>query len=165
MSKLNDWFQALAALGVLAGLVLVAYELNQSTSVAKAEHSRETFLAWIDIASMEMEGELAKVVIKSYEQPDQLTAEELYNLNAWLIGVTSVYVYGNDAMQLGVSTEFSIIDEPYARYLFGSRFARHWFERNKSWLGTDNVEVINRVIQDSPVMTEWPRLEEYYSHP
>lgn len=165
LSQLNEWLQVLAAIGVLAGLVLVAYEVNQNTSVAMAEHSRETYLAWIDIASMEMEGDLAGIVIKSYEQPDQLTAEELYKLNAWLISIMSVYVYGHDAMRFGVTTEFATLDEPYAKYLFGSRYARHWFERNKSWLGAENVEVINRVITETPVLTEWPRLSEYYSEP
>lgn len=164
-SKLNEWLQIIASLGVLAGLVLVAYELKQSNSVAQAEHSRETYFAWLDIATIEMEGGMGRVVIKSYEEPDQLTSEELYDLNAWLISIMSLYAYGNDADKLGVSSQFSAIDEPYARYLFGSRYARHWFERNKFWLGSENEEVIGRVIQETPVMTKWPRFDEYYSHP
>jgi hypothetical protein len=164
-SKLNEWLQVLAALGVIAGLVLVAYELKQNTSVAQAEHSRETYLAWLEIAAIEMEGDLGSVVIKSYEEPDQLTSEDLYDLNAWLISIMSVYAYGNDASELGISVQFSVINEEYAQYLFGSRYARQWFDRNRSWLGPENEEVISRVIQNTPVLTSWPRFDEYYSHP
>ncbi len=164
-SKLNERLQIIASLAVLAGLVLVAYELEQSNSVALAEHSRETYLAWLDLATIEVEGDLGRVVIKSYEEPDQLTSEELYDLNAWLISIMSLYAYGNKADELGFSVQSPVIDEPYARYLFGSRYARHWFERNKSWIGTKDEEVISRVIQEAPVMTKWPRFDEYYSHP
>jgi hypothetical protein len=164
-SKVNDWLQIIASLGVLAGLILVAFELKQNTAVAEAEHSRVTYLTWLDIAAIEMEGDLGRVVIKSYEEPDELTGEDLYSLNAWLISIMSLYAYGSDAMELDISIQFSVIDEDYARYLFGTRYARHWFERNRSWLGAANVEVIERVIQESPIMTEWPRLDEYYSPP
>ena len=75
----------------------------------------------------------------------------------------SLYAYGHEARELGISIEFAVIEEPYARYLFGTRYARHWFQRNKNWLGAENVEVISSVIKETPVMTKWPRLEEYYS--
>ncbi len=164
-SKLNEWLQILASLGVLAGLILVAYELQQNTSVAKAEHSRDAFYAWLEIANIEMQGDLGRVVIKSYEEPDRLTPEDLYKLNAWLISIMSLYAYGQDANELGVAVRFSVIDDWYAEYLFGSKYSRHWFERNKGWLGEGNVEIITRVIQETPVMTEWPRSQEYFSQP
>ena len=164
-SRANDWLQIIASLGVLAGLILVAFELRQNTSIAEAEHTRATFLAWLDVANIEVQGNLSATIIKSYEDPENLTPEELYNLNAWLISVMSIYAYGSYASSLGVSVQFSAIDEEYATYLFGSRYARHWFERNRSWLGDQNEEMISYVIQTNPIMTSWPRSEEYYSEP
>jgi len=88
-SKLNNYLQVLASVGVLIGLFVVAYELRQNTSIAAAEHSRELHLAWIDIASFESESNIVEVVIKSVEHPDSLTAEDLYKLNSWLINILS----------------------------------------------------------------------------
>jgi hypothetical protein len=163
LSKLNDRLQTIASLGVLVGLALVAYELRQTTAISQAEHARETYLAWLDIADIELQGDLAPIIIRSYTEPDQLTADELYKLNSWLISVMSIYVYGNNAKELGVAAGFATIDIPYATYLFGSRFARHWFERNRLWLGEENIETIEQVIRDTPVMDRWPRYDEYYS--
>ncbi len=164
-SKLNERLQIIASLAVFLGLILVVYELKLSNSVALAEHTRDAYYAWLDIASIEMEGDLGRVVIKSYEEPDKLTSEELFKLNAWLISIMSLFAYGHVADELGFSTIPPLIDEPYARYLFGSRYARQWFERNKFWVGTKNAEIISRVIQETPVMTKWPRYDEYYSNP
>jgi len=53
-SKLNSYLQVLASVGVLIGLLVVAYELRQNTAIAAAEHSRELHLAWIGVASFEL---------------------------------------------------------------------------------------------------------------
>jgi len=164
-SKLNDLLQILASCGVLVGLFVVAYELKQNTTIAAAEQSRETFTVWTDVAAINVETDIGMVVIKSVDQPDNLTAEELFRLNAWYVMILSIYASNERADDLGVSAVTTIIDEPYANYLFASRYSRHWFERNKWWLGARNVEVISRVIQTTPVATEWQRLGEYYSSP
>jgi hypothetical protein len=79
--------------------------------------------------------------------------------------ILSIYASNERADDLGVAAFTAVIDEPYANYLFASRYSRHWFERNKWWLGAHNVEVISRVIEKTPVATEWQRLGEYYSPP
>lgn len=164
-SKLNNYVQIQATLGVLVGLFVVAYELRQNTTLAAAEHSRELYSAWIDIASFEAENNIGEVVIKSVEQPDSLTAEDLYKLNLWLINIMSIYTSGYEANESGIPSNFSDVGESYGRYLFASRYSRHWFERNKFWLGAGNVETISQVIESTPVATKWQRLEEYYSQP
>lgn len=164
-SKLNNYLQILASSGVLIGLIVVSYELRQNTAIAAVEHSRELYLSWIDIASFEGENNIGEVVIKSVEQPDSLTAEELYKLNLWLINILSIYTSGYDANENGIPSRYSSLGESYAEYLFASRYSRHWFERNKIWLRAGNVETISRVIESTPVSTKWQRMEEYYSQP
>jgi len=105
------------------------------------------------------------VVIKSVEQPDNLTAEDIYTLNLWLINIMSIYASGHEANEMGIPSAYSSFTEPYAAYLFASRYSRHWFERNKFWLGTQHAETIARVIESTPVATKWQRFEEYYSQP
>jgi hypothetical protein len=82
-AKLNDWLQILASCGVLIGLFVVAYELKQNTAIAAAEHSREMFIVWTNVAAMDIETDIGTVVVKSVDQPDNLTAEELFRLNSW----------------------------------------------------------------------------------
>lgn len=163
--KLNNWLQILASVGVLIGLLVVAYELNQARRIATAEASQTFFLSWLDVSALEIESELGQIVIKSYERPDELTADDIYKLNSWMIMVMSMYASVEPLWKLGIAAEnVNAMDDAYAEYLFGSRYARHWFERNKSWLGERNAEVISRVIESTPIATEWKRLEEYYAY-
>lgn len=164
-SKLNNYIQILASFGVLVGLFVVAYELRQNTTIAAAEHSRELYLAWIDLASFENESNISEVLVRSVEQPDSLTAEDLYKLNSWFVSVLAIYVSGYEANEMGIPSQFSSLDETFATYLFASKYSRHWFERSKYWLGPENTETITRVIETTPVATKWQRLEEYYSQP
>jgi hypothetical protein len=164
-SKLSNLFQILASIGVLIGLIAIAVELKQNTAIATAEHTREFFLAWLDVSALEVESDIGEIVIKSIEQPDSLTADDLYKLNSWLIMIMSLYASMTPLVELGIAEEVSTMDEAYAGYLFASKYSRQWFERNRRWLGAQNEEVISRAIESTPVSTKWRRLEEYYSQP
>lgn len=165
-SKLNDKLQIFTSIGVLIGPFVVAYELNQARRIATAESSQAFFLAWLDVSSLEIESELGQLVIKPYEQPDELTADDVYKLNSWMIMVMSMYASVEPLLDLGIAdNNVNAMDDVYAEYLFGSRYARDWFERNKSWLGDRNVEIISHAIETTPVATKWKRLDEYYSQP
>lgn len=163
--KLNDRLQILASIGVLIGLLIVAYEMNQTRRIATADSSQAFFLAWLEVSASELETNIGEIVMKSYERPDDLTADDIYKLNSWLIMVMSLYASVEPLMELDIADNVNAMDDSYAKYLFGSRYSRQWFERNKSWLGKKNVEVISRVIQSTPVSTKWTRLEEYHSQP
>jgi len=77
-----DWISVLANLGVVAGLVLVAYEVRQATLQAEAEASHafatETQVARKDIA---LSPDLADVYVKATTKGvDVLTPVERYRL-------------------------------------------------------------------------------------
>jgi len=80
-----DWISVLANLGVVAGLVLVAYEVRQATLQAEAEASHafatETQVARKDIA---LSPDLADVYVKATTKGvDVLTPVERYRLTEW----------------------------------------------------------------------------------
>ena len=45
MTKINPWLTFLANVGVIAGLVLVAVQINQNTEITKAQIANDYFLA------------------------------------------------------------------------------------------------------------------------
>ncbi len=159
-SRLNEWLQILASLGVLVGLIVVAYEIKQNTEVAEAEHYRESYSMWMHVATVEIESNIDEIFIKSIADPENLTSRDLVKLNAWFILVTSTYDNGARASELGIATPTGLISESDARYYFSSEISRQWFEANKHWLHPDNAEIISRVIETTPASSKWEPVED-----
>ena len=93
-SRLNEWLQILASLGVLIGLFVVAYEIKQNTEIARAEYYRETYNMWMHVSTVEIETGIDEIIVKSIADPESLSPGELFKLNAYFILVTSVYDNG-----------------------------------------------------------------------
>ncbi len=117
-SRLNEWLQILASLGVLIGLFVVAYEIKQNTEIARAEYYRESYNMWMHVSTVEIETGIDEIVVKSIADPESLSPGELFKLNAYFILVTSVYDSGARANEFGIATSTSLIGESDARYFF-----------------------------------------------
>ncbi len=153
--KLNEWLQIVASLGVLVGLLIVAYEVRQTTYVAKAEHTRAAYSMWIDLSGIELEADLDRAIITAIENPEQLTSRDKFKISSWLTAVVSVYDYSALASDLSDYSPLAVIQEEDAQLYFASEYARLWFESNKRWITPPTAEVISRVIEKTPVPTTW----------
>ena len=162
-SKLNEWLQIAASLGVLIGLLVVAYEIRQNTTVAQAEHSRAIYSLWVDLSGVELDTGVAEALITAIENQGQLTAADKFKLNSWLTAVVSVYDYTTLESNLGASLIQSTIDEEDARYYFASEYARDWFEFNKRWINPATSEVISRAIEELPTAKTYDEASGLYS--
>ncbi len=80
-SKINEWLQISASLGVLAGLLLVAYEIREFNRVATSESVREIEDCFNDVYMSEYETNISELIVKSVEEPGQLSAAEKLKLN------------------------------------------------------------------------------------
>lgn len=157
--KINDWLQLLAAVAVLAGLLLVVHEIRQNNDLARATTINDLYSGWVDFSKSEYESDILQLLIKSIEEPQDLTSLEQAKLNAYYIALTSLYgrwwamfLDYDFAYDPTVDTKFT------ARYYFGSRFARTWFHQNKVWLQDINpemTEIIGREIESSPPVTRF----------
>jgi hypothetical protein len=159
-SRLNEWLQILASLGVLIGLVVVAYEIKQNTETAQAEFYRESYSMWMHVSTVEIETDIDEILVKSITNPESLSPGELVELSAYFVLVMSIYDNGARAKELGIATPTSLIRELDARYYFSSEISRQWFEANKNWMRPENVEIISRVIHSTPATTKWEQVEE-----
>ena len=160
-SKIGDWIQILASLGVLIGLFAVAYELRQNSVFAQIEHSRENHRNWMQVSYLEIETDIFDSLVRSIEDPENLSAEDMFKLSAWMQMNMSILVYGDTANQAGVAASTSLMSEGAARYFFSSKFSRQWFAGNKAWLGKRQVDIISRVIESTPVAKSKEELFQY----
>jgi hypothetical protein len=81
-SKLGNWLQIGGNLGLIAGLVLVAVQINQNTEMTRAQMLSE---GWINAASnyYARAGENpASAIARAHTDPDRLTHEDMIVLDA-----------------------------------------------------------------------------------
>lgn len=92
ISRVNEKLQFFAAVGVLAGLILVAYEIRQNNDLAEADAVRAMLAGWQQIAVSEYATDISNLYIKSLEEPENLTPAEIGKMSAWLTAVMNQYM-------------------------------------------------------------------------
>ena len=158
-SPLSEWMQVLTSFGVLAGLLLVAYEIRQNTDFARAESSREVFAGWTDVSSTELETDIGDVFVRSIESPETLSSQDIFKLSSRYTMVLSQHDYGEEMYRIGISPVNAGLDEQDAEFYFSSKFSRLWFEVNKYWISAESEGIIAGFIKSTPVSTVWPEAE------
>jgi hypothetical protein len=154
-AKLNERLQLFASLSVLAGLLLVAYEVRQNNVLAQAEAVTAMQNGWEAISISEYETDIAVLRAKSIDEPENLTAPEIYKLNGWLTAV--VITLGRrvqfEDRGLGYaqgSGSTGEVDDAFDHYI-DNHFARIWYLENRSWMTQGITEIWDRRMNDGPV--------------
>ena len=133
LQKLNDWLQLGAALGVIAGLGLVAYELRQQHQLVRAELASDTFSAFQDVGRSLQSEPVAAAYAKSIMAPDTLTPEEQVIVEGLYLEMMNVFLIRQEYF---VSRGFFEIDRDQigiqgAGFIFAGDHGRNWWSENR----------------------------------
>jgi hypothetical protein len=130
--KTKEWLDIVAAIAIVAGLVLVAYEVRQANVVAKATADGSIYEAWEVFSMAEIETGINALYIRSIEDPASLTDVEVRDIGSYLNAVISLYSRQGRLTEWGLSTDpdYYTIGPGY----FEGQIARTWFDQNESWI-------------------------------
>lgn len=141
--SLGESLQLLGNVGVIVGILLLAYELNQNREFARIQFSTSNNAAFQEFERAMLNPELASVWAIAATDSASLTASEIRMLDAFLIGVLN---YWRDVWQLeqagliepGNTMERLQNEVPF--YL-GNAFGLVWWSDLKSsHTGADEIE-------------------------
>jgi len=148
--KLNRWFTMLVNLSVLAGIVLVAIQIQQNTDITKAQMANEYYLLDAQL-ELTMMGEFPALSLeKAIYFPDELNQEDAVILDRYFnFGILQLQRI-RKMIELGVADEE--LYQERARYLIwhlGNEAGRRWW--NQYALGEPNElsRDIETVLADS----------------
>ena len=79
--------EAAGVVSVVAGLLLVAYQINQANNFASAQARAEFSAGWRSVDSTRQSDNFADVLAKSIYHPGELTPGEILELDAYYTGV------------------------------------------------------------------------------
>ncbi len=79
-SKLNDYLQLAASIGVIIGLILVMYEIRETNKIAENQAAIEMNSLYSEWTKTMMDEDMAELWLKSIDRPEELTRVDLIRL-------------------------------------------------------------------------------------
>jgi hypothetical protein len=155
ISDINEYVQTTAALGAIVALLAVGYEIRQSNMIATRETLSTNWSNAVIAEQASMESGIAKTRAKAMIKADDLTLEEMIDLDSFLTAF--VYNYHHDYIALDINgtpelvdiiVEDLVLDAPI---YFGNSFARAWYLENKTWMHPDIMAAIDRGLKEVAV--------------
>lgn len=149
--KVNKWLTLGANLGVLAGIILVAFEINQASLTSNAEMINSFQDRWVTIDMSWQDAEFAAAWAKSIENPEELSLPEMIQVSGQLWAFIDLVNSNRRLWELGVMTKPMATAEQViadnAAIFFGNEFAQSWWIENRSVMNSDMRAMINAEIE------------------
>ena len=157
LQKLNDWLQLVAAIGVIVGLGMVAYELRQQHELAYAQLVSDSYNSNQSLLQSWQDEDNAAVFIKSIDSPESLTPEEQIVLQALFSEVVAEYVGRYDNLRrMGLFQNDPELSTSYAGgVVFASAYGRAWWDENRM-----DFPPPVRALMDRAATREYPLMNE-----
>lgn len=144
--KLNRWLTLSANIGVIAGLILVAAQINQNTQITKALIANDYYLADMDLELAMMGDEPARSWTKAVYTPDELTNEDAAVIDRY-------FNYGMvQIRRLQKMNELGLADDDwtdridYLDWHLGNEIGRRWWAYSKDSFPEDFRRRVDDVL-------------------
>ena len=148
--KVKKWLSLGANLGVLAGIILLAFEINQATLITRAEMISSHNDRWVTIDLSWQDREFAATWAKAMENPDELTLTEMIQLNGFMWSYFDHIATLSNLWDLGILDDLTRTPEENisanAYMFFGNKYSRAWLEENRENIGPRTMEIVDQVL-------------------
>jgi hypothetical protein len=139
---ISDWIQIIGMIGVIAGLLLVTYELRQNRQIARAELNSQQLDHMGSIYGAFRNPDFAAVFQKSLAQPDSLTPNEKLMMDGHFRDLINLLRRDNSMYVLGVYEDNTDFWAGWVvRYGLGTKFGRQWWSQNKDRTGRIGTKI------------------------
>ena len=125
-TKVNSWLSLGANIGVVIGLVLVAYQIDQEAELTKIQLFSDATSSRKEFSQAMMGSDPMEVVAKSIERPHELTLSELQMMDMYLISALNELRRLEFLRLAGLDVDADV--EGFHKFYFGSNFAQAWFQ-------------------------------------
>ncbi len=143
-TKVNSWLSLGANIGVVIGLVLVSYQINQEAELTKIQLFSEATSSRKEFNQAMMGDDPMEVVAKSIERPHELTLSELHVMDMYFISALNELRRLEFLSLAGLDVDADV--EGFHKFYFGSNFAQAWFQEyggNEFQSTRERIEGVN----------------------
>jgi hypothetical protein len=163
-TKSRDWIQIAGNFSVVAGLVLVAFQINQSSYLVRAELGSNSYSQAVSIEQLAVDPELAEVLAKSLERPEDLTVSEMIQLEGYFNSLVIQLAGDNWLYELDIFEGSLDEDLPYfVAAIGGNRFALSWWIEVRQTYPPAFVERVDTQLANPPFKIDIDRYRRIQS--
>ena len=160
-SKLVNWLQVSANIGIVLGLVLVGLQIKQSSDLTKIELLYEESRRFVEFETMVVGDNAAEVWAKTLEEPENLTLAEVRIMESLLWSFIEQLRGTYRLAQLGLIEEedWRSRVESEVNFYLSDPYSRAWW---KNYAGPDKTNIPSEllaVIQASVAADKTPVME------
>jgi hypothetical protein len=152
LDRLNHWLTPLANVALLAGLVLVAYELNQNRSLARLDLVNEGNVVQNQIWANLMGDLPGEVIARAIECPEEMTYADFMAMDAYLYTTMNTLYRNYELAQEGIFTaeEWREPVKTYASWFLGNPFGRAWWtEEARSYFPSEFASHVDEQVSSA----------------
>jgi hypothetical protein len=159
---MSKWLTALTNMAVLAGLVLVAYELNQNSDLARTSLVNQGNAIENDLGLGLMGGRIAEVIALSIECPEKMNYADFVVIDAYLFTAMNGVYRNYEIAKWGLfnQSDWKFEAQAYAHWYLGGSFNRAWWEESKTYFEPEFSSYVDEQLANKgKAMGEtWQRL-------
>ncbi len=128
--RVNRWLTLAANLGLLAGLILVALQLNQTSELARAQLINEGNTTASEVWAGLMGEDPAVAIAKSIENPSEMTFADFMVVDAYLWIAVNIFHRNYELAREDMfdSTDWQQGIDSLGTWYLGNAFGRAWWE-------------------------------------
>jgi hypothetical protein len=147
--KISRWLTLAANVGVIAGLVLVAIQINQNTQITKAQIANDYFLADMELELAMMGEHPAHSWNKAVYAPNDLTTLDAVILDRYFnYGLVQIHRL-QEMDDMGMAHEGWEERVNYLRWHLGNEVGRRWWEQVKHDYSEDFRVKVDEILAGS----------------
>jgi hypothetical protein len=157
--ELGQAISILANIGILAGLILVAIQINQSTQIAKAQLENDYYLADMQLELAMMGDTPVAAWIKAVYAPDDITQSDAAVLDRYFnFGLVQIRRL-RQMQQLGLADEQLLAQQvKYLEWHLGNEIGRRWWAQ---YSADDPNDEIVRLIDEALGTADYSQNREF----
>ena len=163
-NKIANWLQVAGSFGLLAGLLLVAVQINQATELTRFQIDNEWLTGWQQ-RQLSMMGEMpAEIWAKAIDNAEELTAAEILVAENYLQNYLdywwTIKRFSNDGL-VDDARWLEVSASGMTDGILGTQFGKAWWISLKETGGVYGDEEfdaeITKIVEgiDPSVMTQW----------
>jgi hypothetical protein len=128
--RLNRWLALAANLGLLAGLIMVVLQLNQTSELARAQLINEGNITESQVWAGLMGEDPAEAIAKSIENPSEMTFADFMVVDAYLYTGMNIFHRNYKLAREGIfdATDWQQAIDSLGTWFLGNAFGRAWWD-------------------------------------
>ncbi len=143
MPKLSSWAPVLANVALLAGMLLVAYEINQNSQLARVALVNEGNVASNQFWANVMGENPAHVISMAVECPESMSYADYIAMDAYLFTGMNFLYRNYELAKEGIFEveDWQALVEGYTGWYLGNPFGRAWWDEEGQYFFDDEFVI------------------------